>query len=117
MAVDLVDAALTARVDRLEHGRTTDSVELPGRFDIVAQNGKSGLWDGVLREGGSHGGLVRHDLCGSGPDPGEAEAICDRRGDWNGTVRRDGDHCVDVVAAGRLHDAIDIGEVDRLGEV
>ena len=50
-------------------------------------------------------------------DRGQAEALGHRRDDGNGAVGGDGQRAVDRVAPGDLGHRVDVGEVDRLGDV
>ena len=61
-----------------------------------------GLWDLVIPQARSHRRLVGHDVGRLGPDTREAEQVSDRRRDRDGAVSRDGDHGIDLVAAGSL---------------
>ena len=51
------------------------------------------------------------------PIDGKTEALGHRRDDGHGAVGRDGQRAVDCVAPRDLGDRVDIGEVDRLGDV
>ncbi len=52
-----------------------------------------------------------------GADRRQAEALGHRRDDRHGAVGRDRQRAVDRVAPGHLGDRVDVGEVDRLGDV
>ena len=117
LRLDVEDAALAAGVGRLQHRRHTDHVESGPSAQHVAGAGEAGLRHARVGERAPHRDLVRHQMSGLDPDPGQAQCLRDCGDDRHGSVGRDGQHTVDGVASRDLRDRREIGEVDRLAFV
>ena len=114
--VDAEDAALPARVGRLEHGRHADvstasthrGCRAPPRSAVAARR---------LRRGAPHPDLVRHQMGGLRADPRQAERLRHRCDDRHGAIGRHGERAVDPVRSATSMHRVDVREVDRLGDV
>ena len=94
---------------------TVFSARLPSTSERTAANGGCGY--AVLGEGAAHHDLVAHPLRHGGADRRQPEPLRHGGDDGDGPVGRDGQRSVDGVAAGDLGHRVDVGEVDRLGDV
>ena len=116
-ALDPEDAALAARVGRLQHRGHAHRVERPPAFDERADGCERRLRHAFLREGAAHHDLVAHPLGDGCADRRQPEALRHGRDDRHGAVGRDGQRAVDAVAARDLGHRVDVGEVDGLADV
>ena len=116
-ALDPEDAALAARVGRLEHRRQPDRPQRPPALAERANGGERRLRHAFLGEGAPHHDLVAHPLGDGGADRRQAEPLRHRRDDRDGAVGRDRQRAVDGVPARDLRHRVDVGEVDRLCDV
>ena len=115
--LDPEDAALAARVRRLQNRRQPDRCQCPPPLGERADGRKRRLRYAVLGEGTAHHDLVAHSVGDGRADRGEAEALGHSRDDGDCPVGGDGERSVDVVATGHLGDRVDVGEVHRLGDI
>ena len=115
--LDPEDAALAAGVGRLHHGGKPDRVERGVRLVNRPNGCVARLRHACIGEPRPHRDLVGHQVGRLGADPGQAEALGDRRHDGNGAVGRDGQDSVDGVAAPGFCDGVHVREVDDLTDV
>ena len=101
LRLDVEDPALAAGVGRLQHRRHPDHVEGGARAQHVACAREAGLRHARVGERAPHRDLVRHQMGGLGPDPGESQRLGDGGDDRHSPVGRDGQHSVDAVACAR----------------
>ena len=111
------DAALPARVGRLQHGGEADGLRRGQRLAQVARGREARLRHSRLGEPAPHRDLVRHQVRGVVADSRQAERLRDGGDDGHGAVGRDGEDAVHGVAAADLDHALDVLEVDRLAGV
>ena len=114
---DPIHAPLAARIDRLQHRRNPDRLQLPPRLDRAAQLGESRLGDPVLVQACTHRRLIGHHPGRRRPDPGQAEPLRDRRRDRNRPIGRDRDDRIDPIATGDIDNASEVGEIDRFSNI
>ena len=117
LRLDVEDAALAARVGRFQDGRQPDGLERGPRAQHVAGAREAGLRHAGVGERAPHRDLVRHQMGGLGPDPGQSQRLGDGSDDRHSPVGRDGQHSVDAVPACDVRDCSDVGEIDRLARV
>ena len=94
--LDAEDAALPARVGRLEHRREADLVGRAPALGDRAQRREARLRHADLGEPAAHRHLVRHQVRGLGADPGQPARLGDRRDHRHGAVGRDRQHAVEL---------------------
>ena len=109
--------ALSTRVRRFEDGRQTDRLEGGLRFVKRPNRSKLRLRDTQLGELAAHRDLVRHQVGGLAPDPGQAEVFGNRGDDRNGAIGGDRENAVDRVTPSNLCDRRHVSEVDDLRDV
>ncbi len=91
------EAALAARVGRLQHRREPDRLGGGRRLAPRAHRGEPRLRHAALGEPAPHRDLVRHQVRRLRADPGQAERLGDGGDDRHRAVGRDRQHAVDAV--------------------
>ena len=101
LRLDVEDAALPARVGRLQHRRHADGVERGAGAQQVACAREGRLRHAGVGERPAHRDLVRHQVGGVGADPRQPERFGDGCDNGHGAVGRDGQDPVDADGAAR----------------
>ena len=115
--VDAEDPALAARVGRLQDGGQADGAQCAAPFGERAHRSEGRLRHPVVGEDPPHHDLVPHAAGDFGADRRQPEPLRHRSDDRDRAIGGDRQGAVDVVAAGDVCDSVDVGEVDRLGDV
>jgi hypothetical protein len=115
--VDAEDAALPARVGRLQHRGHAHLVERAVPLRQLPQRCEAGLRHARLGETAAHRHLVRHQMRRLAADARQPEALGDRRDRRHRAVGRHGEHAVDLQPADRFQHCVGIGVVDDSGDV
>ena len=115
--VDAEDAALAARVRRLQHGGKPDFGAGTSRLRQRPHRREAGLRNAGVGKPPAHRDLVRHQVRGLDADPGQAARLGDRGDDRDRTVGAHREHAVDLQPRGLLQHLLDVCEVDDLRDV
>ena len=115
--VDAEDAALSARVRRLQHRREADLVRRAPALRQPAQRREARLRHAGVREPPPHRHLVRHQVRRLDADPRQVERLGDRCDDRDGPVGRDRQHAVEPPSAHRPQNGLQVCEVDDLRDI
>ena len=111
------EPALAGRVRRLEHGGKPDR-SCGGTCLLQGPDGgEARLRDAGVGELPPHRDLVRHQVCGLGPDPRQVERLGDGSDDRYRTIGRVRQHPVDAVPTPGLDDGRDVEDVHDLAGV
>ena len=98
LALDPEDAALAARVGRLQHRRHAHVAQGGAGLVHRPERGEARLGDARLGEPAAHRDLVRHQVRDAGADRGEPEPLGHGRDHGHGPVGADRQRAVDFVA-------------------
>ena len=115
--LDAEDAALAARVGRLQHRREADLVRRAAPLRDRADGGEARLRHAGLGEPAPHRDLVRHQVRRLDADPRQPASLRDRGDDRDGAVGADRQHAVELEPLRRLQHRCDVREVDDLRDV
>ena len=97
--LDAKDAALAARVGRLEHRRKPDLVGRPARLGQRAHRREARLRHAGVGEAPAHRDLVRHQVRRLDADPRQPARLGDGGDDRNRTIGAHGEDAVDAAGA------------------
>jgi hypothetical protein len=111
------EAPLSARVRRLQHRREADRVTGGRRLAPHTHGREPRLRHTALGEPAPHRHLVRHQVRGRRPDPGQPELLSDRGDHRHRPICRHGQHAIDPGSPRDGDHPLRVGEVDDVALV